>query len=195
MERLTEKAKDCFGYRLKDGSDAEVGFFKDYNAFYSHMMVVKALGEYEDLEDLIGVPMKDLAEILRQNIPEDCKHPHKAIVLTDDDVDKWQDYKNAEEQGLLLRLPCKNWMDIVFGKQETFFGIDESYIENPIREITVDSADRFTWYDGWKTLVLNGADENGLDWEFPPEDIGKTVFLTKSEAEAKLKELRGGENE
>ena len=26
-------------------------------------------------------------------------------------------------------------------------------------------------------------------------DIGKTVFLTKSEAEAKLKELRGGENE
>lgn len=25
-------------------------------------------------------------------------------------------------------------------------------------------------------------------------DIGKTVFLTKSEAEAKLKELRGGEN-
>ena len=143
MERLTEKAKDCFGYRLKDGSDAEVGFFKDYNAFYSHMMMVKALGEYEDLE----------------------------------------------EQGLLLRLPCKNWMDIVFGKQETFFGIDESYIENPIREITVDSADRFTWYDGWKTLVLNGADENGLDWEFSPEDIGKTVFLTQAEAEQKLKEM------
>lgn len=26
-------------------------------------------------------------------------------------------------------------------------------------------------------------------------EFGKTVFLTKSEAEAKLKELRGGENE
>ena len=110
-------------------------------------------------------------------------------------LQKLADYEDLEEQGLLLRLPCKNWMDIVFGEQETFFGIDESYIENPIREITVDSADRFTWYDGWKTLVLNGADENGLDWEFSPEDIGKTVFLTKSEAEAKLKELRGGENE
>ena len=110
-------------------------------------------------------------------------------------IDKFGKYEDLEEQGLLLRLPCKNWMDIVFGEQETFFGIDESYIENPIREITVDSADRFTWYDGWKTLVLNGIDENGLDWEFPPEDIGKTVFLTKSEAEAKLKELRGGEND
>ena len=106
---------------------------------------------------------------------------------------KLAEYEDLEEQGLLLRLPCKNWMDIVFGEQETFFGIDESYIENPIREITVDSADRFTWYDGWKTLVLKGTDENGLDWEFSPEDIGKTVFLTKSEAEAKLKELRGGE--
>ena len=108
---------------------------------------------------------------------------------------KLKEYEDLEEQGLLLRLPCKNWMDIVFGEQETFFGIDESYIENPIREITVDSADRFTWYDGWKTLVLKGTDENGLDWEFSPEDIGKTVFLTKSEAEAKLKELRGGDDE
>ena len=104
-------------------------------------------------------------------------------------------YEDAEEQGLLLRLPCKNWMDIVFGEQETFFGIDESYIENPIREITVDSADRFTWYDGWKTLVLNGADENGLDWEFSPEDIGKTVFLTRVEAEQKLKEMESSNYE
>ena len=113
---------------------------------------------------------------------ENCK-------TIDDVIDKLAEYEDLEEQGLLLRLPCKNWMDIVFGKQETFFGIDESYIENPIREITVDSADRFTWYDGWKTLVLKGTDENGLDWEFSPEDIGKTVFLTKSEAEQKLKEM------
>ena len=113
---------------------------------------------------------------------ENCK-------TIDDVIDKLAQYEELEEQGLLLMLPCKNWMNIVFGEQETFFGIDESYIENPIREITVDSADRFTWYDGWKTLVLKGADENGLDWEFSPEDIGKTVFLTKAEAEQKLKEM------
>ena len=113
---------------------------------------------------------------------ENCK-------TIDDVIDKLAQYEELEEQGLLLMLPCKNWMNIVFGEQETFFGIDESYIENPIREITVDSADRFTWYDGWKTLVVKGADENGLDWEFSPEDIGKTVFLTKAEAEQKLKEM------
>ena len=117
-------------------------------------------------------------------IPAEMTHDDIRAVLR-----RLAEYEDLEERGLLLRLPCKDWMDIVFGKQETFFGIDENYIENPIREITVDSADRFTWYDGWKTLVLNGADENGLDWEFSPEDIGKTVFLTKAEAEQKLKEM------
>ena len=35
-----------------------------------------------------------------------------------------------------------------------------------------------------------------LDWIVTNlKNIGKTVFLTKSEAEAKLKELRGGEDE
>ena len=117
-------------------------------------------------------------------IPAEMTHDDIRAVLR-----RLAEYEDLEERGLLLRLPCKDWMDIVFGKQETFFGIDESYIENPIREITVDSADRFTWYDGWKTLVLNGADENGLDWEFSPEDIGKTVFLTQFEAEQKLNEM------
>lgn len=75
FERLTERTKDCFGYRLKDGSDAEVGFFKDYNAFYSHMMVVKALGEYEDLEEqgrLLKLPCEvgdTVYEIIDDNIP------------------------------------------------------------------------------------------------------------------------------
>ena len=105
MERLT--ARDEFGtpyYPYCDNVKGCGGYCAQCN-FETKTM--DKLAQYEDLEDLIGIPMKDLAEILRQNIPEDCKHPHKAIVLTDDDVDKWQDYKNAEEQGLLLRLPCK----------------------------------------------------------------------------------------
>ena len=168
MERLTEKAKDCFGYRLKDGSDAEVGFFKDYNAFYSHMMMVKALGEYEDLEDLIGVPMKDLAEILRQNIPEDCKHPHKAVVLTDDDVDRWHVYKNAEEQGLLLRLPCK--------VGDTIYHIWNVDDKPEIQEIKIETL---------TNLVAHM--ENG--------NFGKYIFLTQAEAEQKLKEMEGSHDE
>ena len=102
-------------------------------------------------------------------------------------------YETAEEEGRLVVLPCKNWLDIVFGEQELFYGIDMDYIEKPIREITVHNEERFTWYDGWKTLVLKGVDENGLDWEFAPEEIGKTVFLTYEEAEKALEEIEKDE--
>lgn len=104
--------------------------------------------------------------------------------------DKLAEYETAEEERRLLVLPCKNWLDIVFGEQELFYGIDMDYIENPIREITVHNEERFTWYDGWKTVVLKGVDENGLDWEFSPEEIGKTVFLTREEAEKALRDLK-----
>lgn len=63
---------------------------------------------------------------------------------------------------------------------------------DPIKEISVDSSERFTWYDGWKTVVLNGYDENRLDWEFSPDEIGKTVFLTREEAEAALEKMKEG---
>lgn len=99
-------------------------------------------------------------------------------------------YEDLEEQGRLQKLPCANWMNIVFGNQEVFWGIDMDYIENPIREISVDNSERMTWYDGWETVVLKGTDENGSDWEFSPEEIGKTVFLTRQEAERKLANLK-----
>ena len=104
-------------------------------------------------------------------------------------VNRLRELAQAEKEGRLVVLPCKDWFEIVFGEQELFWGIDTDYIETPIREISVDNAERFTWYDGWKTLVLRGNDENGLDWEFSPEDIGKTVFLTREAAEAALKDL------
>ena len=107
----------------------------------------------------------------------------------DDCIKKLVEYETAEEEGRLVVLPCKNWLDIVFGEQELFYGIDMDYIENPIREITAHNEERFTWYDGWKTVVLKGVDENGLDWEFVPEEIGKTVFLTREAAEKALKEM------
>lgn len=108
-------------------------------------------------------------------------------------VNRLRELAQAEKEGRLVVLPCKDWFEIVFGEQELFWGIDTDYIETPIREISVDNAERFTWYDGWKTLVLRGNDENGLDWEFSPEDIGKTVFLTREAAEAAL-DAMGGEN-
>lgn len=101
-------------------------------------------------------------------------------------LDRLRELVQADKEGRGVVLPCKGWLEIVFGEQEVFYGIDHDYAENPVREISVDSSDRCTWYNGWKTVVLKGYDENGLDWEFSPEDIGKTVFLSREDAEKAL---------
>ena len=116
-------------------------------------------------------------------------------ILGDDyDLDRLKELVEADREGKCVVLPCKDWFEIVFGNQEVFYGIDTDYIEHPIREISVDSSSRCTWYNGWKTVVLKGYDENKLDWEFSPEDIGKTVFLTCEEAKAAREKMKG-ENE
>lgn len=96
----------------------------------------------------------------------------------------------AQADGRVVVLPCKDWLEVVFGDQVLFWGIDKDYVEQPIREISLDDAERIGWYDGYKTVYLKGTDENGEAWEFYPEEIGKTVFLTREEAEAALEAMK-----
>lgn len=77
-------------------------------------------------------------------------------------------------------LPCKDWFEIVFGEQEVFYGIDDAYGEEKIREITVGTA------------IFSGTDENGFYWEFALNEIGKEIFLTREEAEAALEKMKEG---
>lgn len=132
------------------------------------------LKDYEDLEELIGVPLEELAKIFRQHIPDGCQNPKKAIVLTDGDVDKWRKYKYLEEQGRLVKLPCKVGDTV-------YVIVAEKISVQKIQRATIDSEERIEFCTKRIGFALF--------------DIGKTVFLTKSEAEAKLKELRGGEND
>ena len=111
-------------------------------------------------------------------------------ILGDDyDLDRLKELVEVDREGRCVVLPCKDWLEIVFGEQEVFYGIDMDYKEHPIRELSVDSAERFIWYNGWKSVYLLGHDENGLIWEFEPEEVGETVFLTEEEAEATLKNI------
>lgn len=148
------------------------------------------LKDYEDLDELIGIPLEELVRIFRQHIPDGCHHPKKAIVLTDGDVDKWQKYKDLEEQGRLIKLPCKvgdTVWDNDFGRPCAYtitafsFGECEEYICEPITT---------------KEAVFYYADSSGsITGSFAESEIGKSVFLSKAEAEENLKELRGEDND
>ena len=89
-------------------------------------------------------------------------------------------YKEAEKQGLLVRLPCKvgdkAW-DNDFGYPESYeikafsYGYCDSYVEPDIE-------DQIIFYYENYTGSITGA--------FPMSEIGKTIFLTREEAEKKL---------
>lgn len=128
--------------------------------------------------------------------PEQCENA-KAIIESafSDDTSKAERIREllkADRAGRLVVLPCKDWLEVVFGDQVLFWGIDKDYVEQPIREISLDDADRIGWYDGYKTVFLKGTDENGEAWEFYPEEIGKTVFLTREAAEKALEAMKDG---
>lgn len=94
---------------------------------------------------------------------------------------KLKDYEDLEEQGRLVKLPCNRGDKIYFIKSA--FSMAHFPIEARITSICGVDCDNDVMYSSI-------TEYNKIDRRFKSSDIGKTVFLTKSEAEAKLKELR-----
>lgn len=93
-------------------------------------------------------------------------------------LQKLADYEDLEEQGRLVILPCKIGTEVY----------DIAWWDDVQEKIVVKGKTYYRTVHKHKVTKL----------PFTYSDIdnfGKTIFLTKSEAEAKLKELRGGKDE
>lgn len=95
---------------------------------------------------------------------------------------KLGEYEDLEEQGLLLRLPCKC--------NDSLYWVFNGYV----REV---------WFKGIRCdkgykpqIIARFIDGSTLEAKENPiaklENIGKTVFLTKEEAEAALAKMKEG---
>jgi hypothetical protein len=93
-------------------------------------------------------------------------------------ADKLATYEDLEEQGLLVRLPCKVG-DTVYVPTRNFVS------ELRITLVSVDTND-MSMYFSW---LLNSGIYPNLDG-FSGYELGKTVFLTREEAEKKLEEIQ-----
>ena len=104
-------------------------------------------------------------------------------------AEKLKEYEDLEEQGLLLRLPCK--------VGDTVYYISEGFIE-PCTVETIFISD-YTDKDGncsyMAEIHYDREDCPYVSTDIYFTDIGKTVFITQTEAEQKLKELRGEQND
>jgi len=98
-------------------------------------------------------------------------------------------YEDAEEQGRILRLPCK--------VGDKVYQISKNFIE----PCTVEAIFLGNYKDrngNWCNMAEIYYDRDDCPYvstEMYFTDIGGTVFLTETEAEAKLKEMEGGHGE
>ena len=108
--------------------------------------------------------------------------------MTNDDIravlKKLAAYEDLEEQGLLVRLPCKvgdkAW-DNNFGYPESYeiktfsYGYCDSYVEPDIEDQII------FYYENYSGSITGS---------FAMSEIGKTVFLTREEAAKKLEDMK-----
>lgn len=133
---------------------------------------MERLTDYSDSECtyIIGVGNKTCEEFCKY-VVDGCKNCYIQQVFK-----KLADYEDLEEQGLLVRLPCKVG-DTVYVPTRNFI--------SELRIIMI-SVDMHGTYFSWK---LNSGIYPNLDG-FSINKLGKTVFLTREEAEKKLEEMK-----
>ena len=91
-------------------------------------------------------------------------------------IKKLATYEDLEEQGLLVRLPCK--------VGDIMFRINKG-AKNPIIELTVTQINITR-----RSYNLEVIDRDCGELMCFKNDIGKTIFLTREEAENKLEEMK-----
>lgn len=93
-------------------------------------------------------------------------------------LQKLTEYEDLEEQGRLVKLPCK--------VGDTVYGISMGkIIKLTVNEISV-------FYMKGEKIINVKCQNNDEFRNYVEKEFGINVFLTEAEAEAKLKELRGG---
>nr|DAZ30112.1 MAG TPA: hypothetical protein [Caudoviricetes sp.] len=95
-------------------------------------------------------------------------------------LEELKSYKEAEEQGLLVRLPCK--------VGDTVYRVNAG-AKQPIIPMTVSEI-HFLCYKNERAVRFDtiGKEDMGESC-YRLEDIGRIVFLTREEAEKKLEEM------
>jgi hypothetical protein len=128
---------------------------------------VERLTERERNLDGSGISSEALIDRLdNKNGVLNC---HAKNILT-----KLADYEDAEEQGLLQKLPCKVGDDVYVVTEMNLINV---YVVWTIVIESTGLSALVRWKDGFTKQIQS---------YFTPEDIGKTVFLTREEAEKAL---------
>ncbi len=172
MERLTEKHYLAEDHYMKCSEDCNVDMdCVDCTAFDK---LIERLAAYEDT----GLTPERCAEFARADAEG------RYIVMRDaeqDGVARLRELAEADKDGRVVVLPCKVG--------------DTVWIVGAVRKLY--SAKVRTFFCGHPSAVL-GRDSDGhihmirtTECDIPMQEFGKTVFLSREEAEKALQEMEG----
>lgn len=194
MERLTtnKSVADMSMVELAHNScyvdDEGNARYRDYNLDVDSRWLVRNLAK-----DICGEDFKDLSdeevdEYMASMLSVEIDSTIGLLALfyrnlwaMADLREKLKYYEDAEKQGLLLRLPCKVGDTV-------YFAHHDRVISSEVLSVKYHAeAENYGVFIRERLTV----DVEGISAEIDFCDIGKTVFLTREEAEAKLKEMEG----
>ena len=137
-----------------------------------HEQIAEWLEELKSYKD-IGT-LKELKELKENGAFTGLELAKLAIMQKE-----LKEYKDLEEQGLLVRLPCKVG-DIVYK-----IAAIANHSVIPMNVLEIHSL----CYNNERTIMFNTIGDMGESC-YRSEDIGEIVFLTREEAERKLEEMK-----
>ncbi len=142
---------------------------------------VEKLAEYEDLEDKLNqqfnscISMGEIIDSFIEYYKQSSEDEQiaDALLITNDSARKYHKWEKLEEQGLLLKLPCK--------VGDTAYRIDRN--NKKLRKCAVEAI----YYGAYGTDNKWHIKIDSFHYNF--SDISKTVFLTQDEAGEALKRM------
>lgn len=153
------------------------------------------LQHYEDLEEqlekLYGgkMPLDEVVENLNRVVQNGEEKLDYARILTNAEAERWDKWKDLEEQGRLLELPC--------AVGDTVYLISSQYSEcskyqERFNDCNCQGCEDEC--DSYKDYFIHVNENISAEWivrAMRLNRFGENVFLTQEAAEAKLAEVKG----
>ncbi|WP_281853797.1 hypothetical protein [Roseburia inulinivorans] len=194
MERLTtnKSVADMSMIELAHNScyadDERNARYRDYNLDVDSRWLIRNLVKDICGEDFNGLSDEEVDEYMASMLSVEIDSTIGLLALfyrnlwaMADLREKLKYYEDADEQGLLLRLPCKVGDEIFLD----FAGFGKDIDEFTVKDFHLDC------FEDGETILFCDYESNDktLSGQIDVMEFEKSVFLTRAEAEAKLKEM------
>lgn len=135
----------------------------------------------ESRENIIGGCNLEPFEVHCNSQCIKCAEEHEQLAEW---LEELQNYKNLEEQGYLLTLPCRHG-EMVYACEDPYGTGEITVTEYQITSISIELAE-------WDSILFNGlcVYDGDLEIEFSSQSVGRTVFLTEKEAKTAIQLMK-----